>query len=164
MSACGDSDTNRSCCDPSAGGNQATANCPACGTVGKPVAVQTVRALVAVSLREVQGQHYRFCATPTCAVVYYDATAGAAFTHDQLRERVYQKEPECSEGLICYCFRHTVGAVAHGADGRREAILADIIAGVQADQCACDVRNPQGACCLGNVRGLMRRLARDGVK
>lgn len=159
MSACGDSDTNCSSCDPPADGGQGMSNCPACGAVGKPVAVQTVRALVAVSLREVRGQRYRFCATPTCAVVYYNPTGGAVFTHDQLRERVYQKEPGQGDVLICYCFRHTVGAVQEGASEARKAILADITAGIQADQCACDLRNPQGACCLGNIRGLVRQLA-----
>jgi len=115
-----------------------------------------VRALVAVSLREVRGQHYRFCTTSSCAVVYYDTDTGASFTRDQLRERVYQKEPGGDDLLICYCFRHTVGAVQGGNQERREAILADITAGIQADQCACDLRNPQGSCCLGNVRRLMR--------
>lgn len=135
--------------------------CPRCATPGKAVQVQTVRAMLAVSLREVQGQHYRFCATPTCAVVYYDPAAGVAFTTDQLREPVYQKAPERDDVPICYCFQHTAGSVRSGGKERRAQIVADITAGIQADQCACDLRNPQGACCLGNVRSLIKRLARE---
>ncbi len=162
MSTCCASDTKGQPCAPLAPtGGQDTRRCPACGGEGKTVAVQTVRALVAVSLREVRGQHYRFCATPTCAVVYYEADTGASFTRDQLRERVYQKEPGCGDILICYCFQHTAGAVQGGDHERREAIIADITAGIKADQCACDLRNPQGSCCLGNVRGLVRRLAQQ---
>jgi hypothetical protein len=33
-----------------------------------------------------------------------------------------------------------------------------VTAGVQADQCACDIRNPQGSCCLGNVRAVVQRV------
>jgi hypothetical protein len=137
--------------------------CPGCATAGKAVQVQTVRAMLAVSLREVQGQHYRFCATPTCAVVYYDPDAEVAFTTDQLREPVYQKAPERDDVPVCYCFQHTAGAVRSGDEERRAQIVADITAGIQADQCACDLRNPQGACCLGNVHSLIKRLAREAL-
>jgi hypothetical protein len=34
----------------------------------------------------------------------------------------------------------------------------DIDTGINTGQCACDLRNPQGSCCLGNVRGLIKRL------
>jgi hypothetical protein len=120
--------------------------------------MQTVRVMVAISLREVCGQRYLFCVTPACAVVYYEVASGACFTQEQLREPVYQKQPERDDSLICYCFRHTVGAVRNGDNERQESILADITEGIQAGHCACELRNPQGACCLGNVRGLMRRL------
>lgn len=152
------------CCSPGGEASassvaQDTGRCPVCGSAGKAVQTQTVRAMVAVSLREVGGQRYRFCVTPACAVVYYDAATGACFTQEQLREPVYQKQPECDDGLICYCFRHSVGAVRSDDNERRDAIIADITAAIQAGQCACELRNPQGGCCLGNVRGLMKRLA-----
>ena len=38
------------------------------------------------------------------------------------------------------------------------AIVDDINTGINAGQCACDLRNPQGSCCLGNVRGLIKRI------
>lgn len=137
---------------------QGTGCCPACGSTGKAVQMQTVRAMVAVSLHEVRGQRYRFCVTPACPVVYYDVVVGASFTQEQLREPVYQKQPGRDDSLLCYCFRHTVGAVRNGDRERQESIVANITAGIQAGHCACELRNPQGACCLGNVRGLMRRL------
>ncbi len=137
---------------------QETGCCPDCGSAGKAVQMQTVRVMVAISLREVCGQRYLFCVTPACAVVYYEVASGACFTQEQLREPVYQKQPERDDSLICYCFRHTVGAVRNGDNERQESILADITEGIQAGHCACELRNPQGACCLGNVRGLMRRL------
>jgi hypothetical protein len=34
-----------------------------------------------------------------------------------------------------------------------------ITALVKADRCACEVRNPQGTCCLGNVTAAVRIVA-----
>jgi len=115
--------------------------------------------MLAVSLRHVQDILYRFCASPDCDVVYYSDDSAQTFTTHQVRERVYQKEPETDDVLICYCFQHTPGGIRQQfAQSNHETIIGDINAGIQAGQCACDWRNPQGNCCLGNVRQLVRRL------
>lgn len=133
--------------------------CPVCGEKGKPVQGQTVKGLLAVSLRQVRNDvEYLFCHTPTCAIVYFSLDGTQTFTVQEIRERVYQKEPGAHDVRVCYCFKHSVGEI-HSADhATRLAILDDINAGIQADQCACDLRNPQGSCCLGNVRDLVKRL------
>ena len=46
----------------------------------------------------------------------------------------------------------------------RKAIIDDISTGINAGQCACDLRNPQGSCCLGNVRGLSERVYKPAVE
>jgi hypothetical protein len=132
--------------------------CPVCGERGKPVQGQTVKALLSVSLRNVQNVEYLFCRTQTCPVVYFSADGEQSFTVAQVRERVYQKEPEADHVFICYCFRHKVGDLRVASPETRAAILDDINTGIQANQCACDLRNPQGSCCLGNVRALIKRL------
>jgi hypothetical protein len=135
--------------------------CPECGQTGQPVPGQTVKALLAVSLRAVRDADFLFCRTPTCPVVYFSCDGRHSFTISNVRERVYQKEPRAVDVPICYCFRHTVGALCTGSAEARAAILEDINAGIEAGQCACDLRNPQGACCLGNVRSLVRHATRD---
>lgn len=130
--------------------------CPTCKQAGKTVQVQTVKALLAVSLRDIRSAGYLFCRTHSCPVVYFASDGTHAFTTTQIRERVYQKEPEASDVPVCYCFRHTTGAVCEAGEADRAAIVADITAGIQAGQCACEVRNPQGSCCLGNVRRLIK--------
>jgi len=60
--------------------------------------------------------------------------------------------------FVCYCFRHTVGDIRRASPHSRSALVDDINAGINAGQCACDLRNPQGSCCLGNVRSLIKRL------
>lgn len=123
---------------------------------GKPVQGQTVKALVSVSLRVVQDDDYLFCKTQTCPVVYFSLNSEQTFTTAQVRERVYQKEPDSDDVLVCYCFQHHVGEIRTVTPAARAAIVGDINTGINAGQCACDLRNPQGTCCLGNVRGLIK--------
>jgi len=133
-------------------------DCPVCNQKGKLVQGQTVKGLLSVTLRQVQRTEYLFCRTATCPVVYFSFDGAQTFSADQIRERVFQKEPQAEDVFVCYCFRHTVGELRAGSQALRASILDDINAGIQADQCACDLRNPQGSCCLGNVRGLIRQL------
>jgi Zinc binding domain len=163
--------TDNCCCPPEAGNAvcewpaqgfrrpaRAAIACPECGRAGKPVQGQTVKALLSVSLREARDVDHLFCRTRTCPVVYFSPDGKQTITVEQVRERVYQKEPDTDEVFVCYCFRHTVGEVRTASPEARAAIADDINAGINAGQCACDLRNPQGSCCLGSVRGLIKRL------
>lgn len=169
--------TDTCCCPPEAGnkncelplqndqGPSRTLNaCPVCGMKGKHLSGQTVKALLSVSLREVQEVEYLFCNTQNCAVVYFSSNSEQTFTVAQVREAVYQKEPDNDDVFICYCFRHTVGNIRTAFPEARTAITNDIITGINAGQCACDLRNPQGSCCLGNVRELIRISTRLELK
>ena len=143
--------------------------CPACGTRGKKVDLETVKAMLRVSLRGLQpstrrlaqgSPQYHFCRTSECEVVYF---AGEEhFTTDEVRVRVHQKHPNSSNVPVCYCFRHTPGSIRAEwlAIGMSTAV-ADVTAGIQAGQCACEIRNPQGACCLGNVRKVVKRIQQE---
>jgi hypothetical protein len=51
------------------------------------------------------------------------------------------------------------GDICTASSAARMAIVDDISVGIDAEQCACDLRNPQGACCLGNVRGLIKEIS-----
>lgn len=157
------------CCPPEAGSSvcdlpaqtaqrsrRVPNGCPVCGMKGKPVQGQTVKALLAVSLRAVQDVEYLFCRTPTCPIVYFSHDGEQTFSTAQVRELVYQKEPDSDDVLVCYCFQHCVGEIRTASPAARAAIVDDINTGINAGQCACDLRNPQGACCLGNVRGLIK--------
>jgi hypothetical protein len=132
--------------------------CSECGKVGKPIQGQTIKALLSVSLRQVQDAKYLFCRTHDCPIVYFSADGKQTFTIEQIRERVYQKEPEAEDVFVCYCFRHTVGDIHTASPKQRLVILGDINVGINTGQCACDFRNPQGSCCLGNVRTLIKML------
>jgi hypothetical protein len=158
------------CCCPSEAGNvvcdlkveqiegseHQNINCPECRQNGKPVEGQTVKAVLSITLREMKAGDYRFCGTETCPVVYFSVLGHQVFTISEVRERVYQKEPQAEDVLVCYCFNHTLSEIRNASPGEQEIILADINTGIKSGQCACDLRNPQGSCCLGNLRKLMR--------
>ncbi|MBO9373121.1 MAG: hypothetical protein J7459_07125 [Chloroflexus sp.] len=134
-----------------------SAVCPMCGMRGKAVTLQTVKAQAAISLRRLQLQPFWFCRSAACPVVYFSPVSGQTLTVDQVRERVYQKEPGCPDVLVCYCFQYRVGDIQLVSAAECAAVIADIKAGIAADQCACELRNPQGACCLGNVQRIAKQ-------
>lgn len=127
--------------------------CPQCHEPGRSVRRDTVRAMLteAASARlEAAGDLY-FCRQATCDVVYY-ADAAPLFRRDDVRVVVFQKS-DASERLVCYCFGHSVGALQDEVrrTGASEVSM-EIAAACRAGRARCDVMNPQGTCCLGNVR------------
>jgi hypothetical protein len=112
--------------------------------------------MLAISLRAVRDANYLFCRTSNCPVVYFTADGTQTFTTGDVRERVYQKELDSDDVLVCYCFGHALGEIRSASGELARVIVENINAGIQAGQCACDLRNPQGSCCLGNVRTLLR--------
>ena len=132
--------------------------CPNCGERGTAVPGQTVKALLAVSLRRLDTQTYRFCATPGCPIVYFAPDQHEHFTVSDVRVVVYQKVPDVAATPVCYCFEHTVGDVRDATPAALQIVIDDITQGIRREQCACDLRNPQGSCCLGNVRRYLKGL------
>lgn len=142
--------------------------CPSCATVGRVVADKTIQAIVsptqALSLLAV-GR--RFCGTPSCDVVYY-GDDGRAATKSDIPIRVGLKEREDPIPL-CYCFGFSVVDVRREiAETGRCTIPARIAAEVRAGRCSCEVTNPSGTCCLGEVNRAVKReletAARGGAR
>lgn len=128
--------------------------CPSCRKRGKRVDLVTLKAVLSVPLTEIRHTSYLFCRTRDCPVVYFSESGEQAFAQSDVRELVYQKDPDNDKAFVCYCFRHSVESVKE-AEGGGTAVLQAITAGIQRGLCACEIRNPQGSCCLGNVRALL---------
>ena len=145
------------CCDLPDGEPGARA-CEACTERGSPVQLQTVKALLTeVALRRVRQTHYRFCANPECETVYF-GDAGDQFRTGDIRVPVWQKQ-RGNGRLLCYCFGETESGIQselleHG----RTEVVARIREHIGARRCACDIRNPRGACCLGDVMAAVKRI------
>ena len=70
-----------------------------------------------------------------------------------LSVRVHAKHPDDDTVPVCYCFDYTPADIEAST---REAITRE----VQAGHCACEVRNPKGSCCLGDIARVEQRLRR----
>jgi hypothetical protein len=130
----------------------------ACTNCGTPLPLQTVKALLTeMALRRVQVTHYRFCANPACETVYF-GDAGDQFGSGDIRVPVWQKQAS-GERLLCYCFGETESGIRSELQehGRTE-VIARIRDHIAAQRCACDIRNPRGTCCLGDVIAAVKRI------
>ncbi len=132
--------------------------CPACGGHGTAVQLQTVKALLTeIALRRIQLTHYRFCGNPGCEVVYF-GEAGNCFAIGDIRVPVWQKQNPGSR-LLCYCFGETEAIICTDrVQNTRPDAVDRIREHIAAQRCACDIRNPRGACCLGDVIAAVRRI------
>lgn len=141
------------CCSgaSAASGFEKTGACPSCHHPGKPVARSTVEALVTPEFRHgLNGVAYAFCETQTCPVVYY-SDDGARVPKQQLRVRVGIKETD-DPIPVCYCFGVTERMIREEIEQTgRSTASARIRAEVRAGNCRCEVENPSGRCCLGEV-------------
>ena len=132
--------------------------CPACAESGKPIDTLTLKAMLSHSLTELREIEYRFCRTIECSVVYYSVDGEQQFLERDLRESVHNKHPDDDSVFVCYCFRHTPKSIKEEVVRTGcSTVVASVTAGIQAGQCACDIRNPQGDCCLGNVHAVVER-------
>lgn len=129
--------------------------CAMCGTMGRKVQRVTLKALLRPeALARLGAPEHRFCATPDCPVVYFGRNEG--FGRDELAVCVFQKERPGAR-LVCYCFGETEADIHLEIYETGHSTAADrITALVAAGRCACEVRNPQGTCCLGNIALVVR--------
>ena len=91
------------CCCTGPDQSEGSVTCHVCGTSSKAVESLTVKALLTeAALARYEHAAYRFCPDAACAIVYF-AEGGPTFTTDDVRERVWQKEPP-GRRTLCYCF------------------------------------------------------------
>src|SRR5579859_1206673 len=136
----------------------AVAKCLECGEAGQPVATITLKQMVRPQFLEAVGKPgFRFCRSPDCDVVYFHPD-GRQLRKGDLRVRVGVKETEDPVPL-CYCFGFTRAMAVEEIQATGGCTIpARIAAEVRAGNCACEARNPQGSCCLGQVAAAIKRL------
>ena len=146
------------CCDSRTGSaTAARGTCRDCGSKGSAVDLLTAKALLMeVALRRLTSAPLYFCQEPTCSVVYF-TTDGQVYSGADLRVPVWQKEP-AGNRRICYCFDENEESMRRElVETGRCAAVQRVRAHITADRCACELRNPRGTCCLGD---LMKAVAR----
>ena len=153
-----------SCCPP-AGTETPAADtgelCPSCGTKGARVDPITLKALLTSDgLRRGVPPSPRYCSSAHCDVVYFDNGVCVIFRERDVTVPVHAKHAEDETVQVCYCFGFTERSIRNnvettGSSGATESITAEVKAG----RCACELRNPKGSCCLGDVARVERRVA-----
>ena len=127
---------------------------PSCGSRGATVGRQTVAALTRGRLTPIQS--FRTCRTPDCENVYYGDRGACLGVGDLYVVPGFKTTGP--EGLVCYCFMHSRGEIERellaggGSHPMGEStVQRRITEQTKAGNCACEVRNPTGRCCLGDV-------------
>lgn len=133
--------------------------CGECGEVGRAVARQTVAHHVkSEKLSFVDTQEYKFCPSENCPVVYYSA-AGRVFTVEEVRELVTAKTSGDARP-VCYCFGFTQGFIREEIERTgKSTVPAQVAQFIKEKLCVCEIRNPAGACCLGEINRTVKTLA-----
>lgn len=116
-----------------------------CPENGKPY-MQVPYATVLQHVKAPWQTHFReqawyFCSDTNCDAVYFGAD-GTVISRSQLRTRVGIKEA-ADDAPICYCY----GISRADALASPEA-KAFVIEQTRQSNCACEIRNPSGRCCL----------------
>jgi len=139
--------------------SKALAVCAACHSKAKKVERLTVEHLIKDErLEEVRETQYYFCETPSCEVVYFSNETGQYLRKGDVRVRVGIKETE-DPIPICYCFDFTEKMVRDQLLETGTTIIPDAITQeIRAGRCACEVKNPSGRCCLGEVKRSVNRV------
>ena len=134
--------------------------CPVSGTRSKQVDMLTVKSLVRRLPLGMPNTQYYFCEAAGCDAVYFPLdTQAPLFRRDDLMVRVGSKET--AEPIpVCYCFGFTRKDIQREiAETGLSTVANRISAEVKAGNCACEVKNPSGKCCLGDIT----RIAKDGL-
>ena len=138
-----------SCCSTSQR-PPASRSCPASDFRGKPVEWLTVAALAA--RRVPPRQDFWLCEDSDCDVVYFGEDGTLLGTSDMRVIPSFKGSPSQND-LVCYCFLYSRQDIEDELKASGDTTIFErISAEVKAGNCACEVRNPSGKCCLGDVK------------
>ena len=140
----------------------AKAECPVSNTSQKKVQLRTVRSLVRADRRwQLENVQYYYCEDANCPVVYFPANGGPYFSIGDLDVKVFSKDAG-DDVPVCYCFEWTRGRIeAEIREIGKSTAATEIAQQVKAGLCACDVKNPKGRCCLGDVNAFVKEATKQ---
>lgn len=132
--------------------------CPECAQKAKGVLAKTLQSLLKDETKEklncLDGFYY--CKTATCRVVYFKADE--ILTQEDISVVVGLKNA-ASPATLCYCFEWSKEKIeAELKNTGTTVALEDIKEKMENPGCACEVLNPSGGCCLGDVTHGIKEL------
>ena len=132
------------------------AECPQCHSPAKGVLGKTLAHLLEEETKSrfecLDGFYY--CKTPACKTVYF--RDNTVLTQDDLTVTVGLKEGAVP-ATVCYCFDWTKEKIKAELEKNGSTIaLEDIKRKMENPGCACEILNPSGGCCLGDVAKVIK--------
>ena len=136
------------CCSHSS--ENARQHCPECDCICKPVSMATLYHQVRFPENQMLPVgSYCFCPGKTCSVAYF-SSMGHSVPKKHLRS--YQA---IQNDVLCYCFDIGAHQYLSALKAHRAGSIKDfVIQRTRAGECACEIRNPSGQCCLTNFKRL----------
>ncbi|UAL49505.1 (2Fe-2S)-binding protein [Sutcliffiella horikoshii] len=134
--------------------------CPSCRRKAKSVKLITLKSMLKPSSLETlkAKENHFFCASEDCDVVYFDMLKKAYLISD-LKVAVHQKDNSPTTP-ICYCFDWTKEKISEYVEnGNANKPVEHIRQNIKENRCGCEVNNPQGSCCLGNVTAFIKGIS-----
>lgn len=135
----------------------AQAECPISKTSSRKVQQRTLEHLLkSEKVAEMKNVQYYYCTAPDCKVVYFSNESAPYFTVEDVRVKVFSKD-KGDDVNVCYCFDWTRGKIKQEIKhtGKSNASF-EIAQKVKEKFCNCDIKNPKGECCLGDVNRLIK--------
>lgn len=144
------------CCPEPAVATKAA--CPSCRQAAGRVDATTVKALLtAEALARINLAAFYFCSSEACDTVYF-SDAGQVFRTVDVTVEVWHKQP-AGDRTFCYCFGENESAMrAELESSGRIGAIERVRHHIAERRCACDIRNPRGACCLGDLSAAVRDI------
>lgn len=135
------------------------ADCPVSNISSKKVQKRTLEHLLKENkITSILNVQYYYCADPKCKVVYFSNESASYFTIDDVKVKVFTKNID-DDVKVCYCYDWTRSRIKEQIQqlGKSTAPL-EIAKEVKNGNCACDVKNPKGECCLGDVNSFIKGI------
>jgi len=148
------------CCDTrSQQGDHRKGICPLNSQKGQTVDSETLRHLLKEKRRsDIKETGYYFCKASDCDTVYFHSESGQYFEKKDLNVRVGLKEGE-DPVWLCYCFDISQAMMTQEMEDTSKSSFSDRIRReVAAENCACEIKNPSGRCCLGEVMAAEKEI------
>ena len=138
----------------------ATLECPQCGISCKNISMKTIFHQVKFpDILDIDNDSYYYCADKTCSVGYF-SQEGKTISKNQLRAFT-----ELENNKLCYCFDiNTEQYVNSLKNETADTIKNFVIQKTKAGDCACEIRNPSGQCCLAKFKQLEKNFKFDKVR
>lgn len=143
-------------CCPGNHPKPATQACPRCGIACKSVEMSTLYHQVRFPENlGINSSAYYFCPAKDCVTGYF-STSGNNVPKQQLR--AYQ---DIQEDKLCYCFDIDAGDYLTALNtGHAETVKNFVVQRTKSGECACELRNPSGQCCLARFKHLEKEYGK----